>query len=103
MAARDSRNRRIPGLCTRNGRFYAVLWADRGDGRKGVRRFPLLDEAGAPIRTVMAAKDALDILRNDRRENALPQRGRKPAFDAFADEYLDMATTRAKRSGTQEE
>ena len=49
-----------------------------------------------------AAKNALDVLRNDRRGNALPQPGRKPAFDAFADEYLDMATTRAKRSGTLE-
>ncbi len=49
IAARDSRNHRVFGIFTRNGRFYAVLWADRGDGRKGVRRFPLLDEAGAPI------------------------------------------------------
>lgn len=49
-----------------------------------------------------AAKDALGALRTNRRENTLPQPGRKPSFDAFADEYLHMATTRAKRSGTLE-
>ena len=102
MAARDSRNRRVSGLCTRNGRFYAVLWADRGDGRKGARRFPLIDEGGEPIRTLTAAKDAVDALRASRRESTLPQAGRKPSFDTFADEYLNMASTRAKRSGTQE-
>ena len=29
---RDSRNRRVPGLYRRNGRFYAQLWVDRGYG-----------------------------------------------------------------------
>jgi len=102
MAARDSRNRRISGLCTRNGRFYAVLWVDRGDGRKTVRRFPLMDDQGEPIRTLTAAKDALDTMRVSRRENTLPAPGHKPAFDTFADAYLEMAATKAKRSGTQE-
>lgn len=102
MAARDSRNRRISGLAIRNGRYYAVLWADRGDGRKGVRRFPLLDDSRSPIRTLTAAKEALDTLRNSRRESTLPLPGRKPSFDTFATEYLQMAATLAKRDGTQE-
>jgi hypothetical protein len=72
MAARDSRNRRVSGLCTRNGRFYAVLWADKGDGRKTVRRFPLLEKPDEPIRTLSAAKDALDALRVTRQERSLP-------------------------------
>jgi hypothetical protein len=38
--ARDSRNRKIPGLWVRNGRYYACLWIDRGDGKKSARRFP---------------------------------------------------------------
>lgn len=63
---------------------------------------PLLDKAGELVRTVTAAKEALDALRSSRRENALAMPGRKPTFEAFADEYLAMATTRAKRSGTQE-
>jgi len=54
-AARDSRNRRISGLAIRNGRFYAVLWADRGDGRKCTRRFPLLDESHGPITNLTSA------------------------------------------------
>jgi hypothetical protein len=67
---------------------------DRGDGRKAVRRFPPLDEDGSPIRTLTAAKDALDALRANRRENKLPASGRKPGFDAFAAEYLAMQSTR---------
>ena len=102
MAVRDSRNRRVPGLCTRNGRFYAVLWVDRGDGRKEVRRFPLLDADEEPIRALTAAKEAFDLLKGKRIEEKLPKAGRKPLFAAFAKEYLGMASTRAKKSGTQE-
>lgn len=100
-AARDSRNRRISGLAIRNGRFYAVLWADRGDGRKCTRRFPLLDESDEPITNLTSAKNALDALKSTRHENRLPRRGHKPSFDAFADEYLEMASTRAKRPATR--
>ena len=102
MAARDSRNRRVSGLGTRNGRFYAVLWADRGDGRKVARRFPLLDKSGEAIRTLTAAKDALNALRVSRQESSLPLPGRKPSFETFAEQYLQLATTRAKRPGTLE-
>jgi len=101
MAARDSRNRRVPGIATRNGRFYAVLWADRGDGRKGARRFPLVDESGATITTLNAAKEALDVLKSKRRENALPAAGRKPSFEAYAAEYLALASTQEKRGATR--
>ncbi len=99
-AARDSRNRRVPGLCTRNGRFYAVLWADRGDGRKGARRFPLLDEAGEPIRSLAPAKAALDGLKSQRHEAKLPKAGRRPTFADFAAQYLGMASTLAKKART---
>jgi integrase len=102
IAARDSRNCRIPGLYIRNDRFYAVLWADRGDGRKASRRFPLFDDNGAPIRTLSAAKTALITLRENNQQNALPQAGHKPRFDVFSAEYLAMASTRAKRARTQE-
>src|SRR5260370_12991429 len=102
IAARDSRNCRVPGLYIRNGRFYAVLWSDRGDGRKTSRRFPLFDENDAPIRTLSSAKSALMTLCETKKQNALPQSGRKPRFDAFSAEYLEMASTRAKRPRTQE-
>ena len=88
VPVRDSRNRRVRGLCTRNGRFYGVLWVDRGDGRKGSCRIPLVDDQGESITTLTAAKEAVEILRGRRRDNLLPAAGRKPSFDDFAATYL---------------
>src|SRR5437667_11220028 len=94
MPALDSRNRRVPGLCTRNGRYYAQLWIDLGNGRKSARRLPLIDEHKEPIRSLAAAKDALVSLREHRKQNTLPQRGRRPTFTTFARQYLQLASTR---------
>ena len=102
MPALDSRNRRVPGLCTRNGRYYAHLWVDLGNGRKSSRRLPLLNEAQQPIRSLTEAKDALISTREDRKQNRLPQRGRKPTFAAFAEQYLQLASTRQKGKRTQD-
>ena len=102
IAARDSRNRRVPGLYVRNDRYYAQLWVDLGNGRKSARRFPLRDEEGQPVRSLLAAKDAVLSLRESRKKNALPKTGLKPAFSNFAAEYLKMASTSQKRTGTQE-
>ena len=102
IAARDSRNRRIASLCTRNGRYYAIVWADRGDGTKAVRRFPLLDESGSPVRALQPAREALDAIKAKRMEGGLPKAGIKPPFDEFADSYLQIQSTRAKKQGTQE-
>ncbi len=102
MPALDSRNRRVPGLCIRNGRFYAQLWIDLGNGRKSARRLPLIDENKEPIRSLSGAKDALVSLRENRKRNALPQRGRRPTFAAFAAQYLQLASTRQKRKRTQD-
>jgi integrase len=102
IAARDYRNRRVPGLHVRNERYYAVLWADRGDGRKVTRRFPLYNDRLEPIRTLNGAKEALIRLRQDRTERELPLTGRKPRFDEFSAEYLHMASTHAKQPRTQE-
>src|SRR5438309_11011770 len=100
MSALDSRNRRVPGLCTRNGRFYAQLWIDLGNGRKSARRLPLIDEDKQPIRSLAAAKNALVSLREHRKQNSLPQRGRRPPFATFAMQYLQMASTRQKGKRT---
>jgi integrase len=102
IPALDSRNRRVPGLCTRNGRYYAQLWVDLGNGRKSARRLPLLKENKEPIRSLGEAKDALISLREHRKQNTLPQRGRKPTFASFAAQYLQMASTRQKRKRTQD-
>jgi integrase len=75
---------------------------NRGDGKKVVRRFPLSDANGEPIRALTPAKDALDLLKAKRIEEKLPKAGRKPLFATFAAEYLGMASTRAKKAGTLE-
>ena len=98
--ARDSRNRRVPGLYIRNGRFYCQLWVDRGDGRKSARRFPLFNSENLPARTLNEAKEALEIKRNDRREDRLPTPGRKPNFLEYSDIYLNKAKVQRKRPGT---
>src|SRR5438552_14740194 len=102
IPALDSRNRRVSALCTRNGRYYAQLWIDLGNGKKSARRLPLIDENKEPIRSLTAAKDALISLRANRKQNSLPQRGRRPTFAVFAAQYLQMASTRQKRKRTQE-
>jgi integrase len=102
IPAVDSRNRRVPGLCLRNGRYYAQLWIDLGNGRKSARRLPLVDENKEPIRSLASAKDALISQREQRKQNTLPQRGSRPTFTAFAAQYLQMASTRHKGKRTQE-
>jgi len=98
--ARDSRNRRVPGLYIRNGRYYCQLWIDRGDGRKSARRFPLFNSENLPARNLNETKEALEIKRNDRREDRLPTPGRKPNFLDYSESYLNKAKVQRKRPGT---
>jgi integrase len=99
-SARDSRNRRVPGLYLRNGRYYGQLWVDLKNGKKGPRRFPLVDGDNEPIRTLQAAKDAIDTKRHERRERKLPAIGRKPLFSDYCEIYFGKATVQRKRAGT---
>ena len=80
IGVRDSRNRRVAGLYQRNGRFYTQLWVTRDDGQKTARKFPLLTPDGTPVANLIQAKEAADVLRNDRREMTLPTSGHKPKF-----------------------
>lgn len=100
IPAKDSRNRRVPGLYVRNGRYYALLWADTGNGKKAPRRMPLFDADQQPTRTLTAAKEALEIKRHERRENKLPVAGRKPSLEDYCRAYFDKATIQRKREGT---
>ena len=56
IPARDSRNRRIPGLYVRNDRYYVQLWVDAGNGKKAPRRFPLKNGDNEPVRSLSEAK-----------------------------------------------
>ena len=100
IAARDSRNRRIPGLYVRGGRYYAQLWVDLGNGKKAARRFPLRDGDNQPVRTLPAAREALEIKRHERRENQLPTAGHKPLFADYCVTYFEKAKVQRKRPGT---
>src|SRR5947208_16702109 len=98
--ARDSRNRRVPGLYIRNVRYYCQLWIDRGDGRKSARRFPLFNSENLPARNLNEAREALEIKRNERREDRLPTPGRKPNFLDYSEAYLAKGRVQRKRPGT---
>jgi integrase len=100
--ARDSRNRRVRGLYIRNGRYYCQLWTDLGNGKKGPRRFPLVDGDNQPVRSLAAAREALEIKRHERRENKLPTPGRKPLFADYCEVYFQKAKVQRKRPGTVE-
>jgi integrase len=96
----DSRNRKIRGLCKRNGRIYGTIWVSRDDARSSCRRFPLLDEDGRAVITISAAKSAYERLRGKAREEKLPLAGQKPILADFAAEYLTSASTQSKRPRT---
>jgi len=96
----DSRNRKLPGIYTRNGRYYGQLWVDREDGTKTARKFPLLDAEGQPVKTMPAAKEAMEVLRHSRRERKLPLGGPKPTFFTYVDTYFSKAEVAAKKKGT---
>jgi integrase len=89
----------VPSLYIRNARYYCQLWIDRGDGRKSARRFPPFNSDSLPARTLNEAKEALEIKRNDRREDGLPALGRKPSFLDFSETYLNKAKVQRKRPG----
>jgi integrase len=100
IPARDSRNRRIQGLYLRGDRYYAQLWVDVGNGKKTSRRFSLRDGDNQPIRTLSAAREALEIKRHERRENQLPTIGHKPVFRDYCATYFEKAKVQRKRPDT---
>jgi len=98
MTVRDSRNRRVPERYARNGRFYGQLWVDRNDGRKTARTFPLVTRDRAPVRTLNDAKEAMEVLRNDRRTLPLPTCGEKPSFSDDVETHFGKAETSHKKA-----
>lgn len=90
----DSRKRIVPGLWIRNGRYYALLWVEQ-HGKKTSRRFPL------EARNLTEAKDALDRMRQKRREEKLPSAGRKPLLADYIKTYLESPLRRRRRANTQ--
>src|SRR5947207_5311431 len=100
IPARDSRNRRTPGLYLRGDRYYAQLWVDVGNGKKTSRRFPLRDSDNQPVQTLSTAREALEIKRHERREKQLPTFGYKPLFRDYCATYFEKAKVQRKRPDT---
>jgi hypothetical protein len=100
IPARDSRNRRIPGLYLRGNHYYAQLWVDVGNDKKTSRKFSLRDGDNQPVRTLSAAREALEIKRHERRENQLPTIGHKPVFSDYCVIYFEKANVQRKRPDT---
>lgn len=90
----DSRNRRVPYLWIRNGRFYAQLWVVQ-NGRTTSRRFPL------KATNLTAAKEELDDLRLRRKGNALPSPGIKPLLADYIATYIDSPLRQRRRANTR--
>lgn len=85
----DGRKQPVRGLWQRGSRFYAQLSIeDFANGKKRVRRVPLVNSEAKPVETVAQAIAELNRLRTQRSDDALPQLGRTPTFSAYADAYL---------------
>jgi len=98
---RDKNKRKISDLYERNGRFYAQLWVSRPDGGgKMAKSFPLMTPVGIACGNITEAKEARERLRTSRQEETLPLAGRKLKFSTWADEYLKLTHTLAKKTGT---
>ena len=98
VKATDSRGNPIRGLWQRGERYYAQL---RVPGKEGAVRVPLVDDAGAPLRTVAQSRAALHELQKQRRENRLPVLKRTPTLGEWIETYLAwLRTTNAKDPAT---
>lgn len=102
MPVRDSRNRKVPGLYVRNGRFYGLLWTEPrpGERKRGVRR-PLFVQEGVPCTNRDEARAALEKWRVEDRDGKKAMIGRKPRLSKWVAEYLDLATTKDKKERTR--
>lgn len=102
MAARDSRNRKVPGIYLRNGRFYGQFWRDRSDKNETASKFPLANADGAPVQSLGEAKEAMEIKRHERSEHTLPTIGHKLTLATYVETYFAKAETMKKRPTTIE-
>jgi integrase len=99
----DSRRRRVPGIYLRGAVYYGLLKVEMPNGKKVARRYRLLDAEERPVGDLNAAKEALEILRHRRREDALPVRGRKLSFEKWVHQYLASRRFTLKKPFSQEE
>ena len=100
----DGRKQPIRGLWKRNDRFYAQLTVeDHTTGKKAVKRIPLLDDATKqPVSSVAGAVTAMERLKVQRDDNALPVLKRTPKYAEAVEKYFEHLNKLkdAKRAST---
>ncbi len=94
--ALDSRKRKVRGLCVRNGRFYAQMRVDRGDGTTRPIRISLEAE------TLDQAKVEMERRRTERQMGTVHVPGHRPKFSALVEAYKLSAEFLSKKLGTRE-
>lgn len=92
----DSRKRKIRGLWIRNGKYYAQMRIDAGNGKTRPVRVPL--EAA----DLDAAKNELEKARTENRKGEMHQPGHRPKFEALVADYTNGAEFLSKKEGTRE-
>ncbi len=84
----DTRGRKIAGIFQRGARYYGRLMVEE-KGRMVSRRFPLIDPAGQPVRSPSEAREALELLKDARRRDSLPQANvRPPGYAEWIENFL---------------
>ena len=64
---------------------------------KTAKKFPLLTADGVPVETLNEAKEAMEVLRADRRNKALPVLGAKPSLASYIETYFAKAEIAQKK------
>ena len=91
----DSRKRKVKGLVTRNGRFYAQM------------RVPVASGASKAVRLALestrldAAIGELEKLRTEKRSGTIHLPGHRPQFSELVEQYKDSAVFLSKKANTR--
>ena len=95
-AAKDTRKRKIRGLWIRNGRFYAQMRVDMGNGTTKAVRVSLKST------TLDAAKAEMEAKRTEKQTGDLHLPGHRPKFSELVEQYKSSASFLSKKEGTRQ-
>ena len=96
IAVLDSRKRKVRGLVSRNGRFYAQM------------RVPLPSGKSRAVRVVLKASRLAEAIaeaeraRTEKRNKELHLPANRPRFSEVVKQYLESATFKTKKEGTRQ-
>lgn len=96
VPATDTRKRKIRGLWIRNGKYYAQMRVDQGDGTTKAIRVPLKSE------TLDAARAEAEERRTEKKKGELHLPGHRPKFSDLVAKYKASAVFLSKKEGTRQ-